>query len=79
METKNPVPEVKVHKQLNPFIGKTFKVVTYNQVNQPIDSEVVEIESQEDLKRVIESINQYNDSPDNILKDYRRYKKLITE
>ena len=30
METKNPVPEVKVHKQLNPFMGKSFKVNTYN-------------------------------------------------
>lgn len=79
METKNVVPEVKVHKQLNPFMGKTFKVVTYNQVDQPINSEVVEIESQEDLKRIIESINQFNSSPDNVLENYKRFKKLITE
>ena len=34
METKNPVPEVKVHKQLNPFMGKSFKVNTYTMTSE---------------------------------------------
>lgn len=49
METKNPVPEVKVHKQSNPFMGKSFKVNTYNDQDKVIDTEDVKIESQEEL------------------------------
>lgn len=43
METKNPVPEVKVHKQLNPFMGKSFKVNTYNDQDEVIDLSLIHI------------------------------------
>ena len=83
METKNKVPEVKVHQPLNPFMGKTFKVLTYNQVNQVIDTETVNIESQEELKTLLGEIKQYNSEYaylSNSEKKYKKlYKKLITE
>ena len=53
METKNPVPEVKVHKQSNPFMGKSFKVNTYNDQDKVIDTEDVKIESQEELNIIL--------------------------
>ena len=34
------------HKPLNPFMGKTFKILTYNQVDQVVNTETVTIESQ---------------------------------
>lgn len=76
METKNPVPEVKVHKQLNPFMGKSFKVNTYNDQDEVIDTEDVKIESQEELKTVIDEVKQYNAY---LTGSERKYKKLITE
>lgn len=82
METKNKVPEVKVHQPLNPFMGKTFKVLTYNQVNQVIDTETVNIESQEELKTLLGEIKQYNSENSEyayLSNSERKYKKLITE
>lgn len=79
METKNKVPEVKVHQQLNPFMGKTFKVLTYNQVNQVIDTETVKIESQEELKALLGEIKQYNSEYAYLSNSEKKYKKLITE
>ena len=79
METKNKVPEVKVHQQLNPFMGKTFKVLTYNQVNQVIDTETVKIESQEELKTLLVEIKQYNSEYAYLSNSEKKYKKLITE
>ena len=76
METKNKVPEVKVHQPLNPFMGKTFKVLTYNQV---IDTETVNIESQEELKTLLGEIKQYNSEYAYLSNSERKYKKLITE
>lgn len=78
METKNPVPEVKVHKQLNPF-GKSFKVNTYNDQDEVIDTEDVKIESQEELKTVIDEVKQYNIAFAYLTGSERKYKKLITE
>jgi hypothetical protein len=79
METKNKVPEVKVHQPLNPFMGKTFKVLTYNQVNQVIDTETVKIESQEELKTLLGEIKQYNSEYAYLSNSEKKYKKLITE
>ena len=76
METKNPVPEVKVHKQLNPFMGKSF---TYNDQDEVIDTEDVKIESQEELKTVIDEVKQYNIAFAYLTGSERKYKKLITE
>ena len=50
------------HKSLNPFMGKTFKILTYNQVDQVVNTETVTIESQEELKTTLDSIKQYNDA-----------------
>lgn len=79
METKNPVPEVKVHKQLNPFMGKAFKVNTYNNTDEVINTEEVKIESQEELKTVIDEVKQYNNIFAYLTGSERKYKKLITE
>ena len=79
METKNPVPEVKVPKQLNPFRGKSFKVNTYNDQDEVIDTEDVKIESQEELKTVIDEVKQYNIAFAYLTGSERKYKKLITE
>ena len=84
METKNPVPEVKVHKQLNPFMGKSFKVNTYNDQDKVIDTEDVKIESQEELKTVIDEVKQFNIAQEELVKSgYTQksilVKKLITE
>lgn len=79
METKNKVPEVKVHQPLNPFIGKTFKVNTYNDQDEVIDTEDVKIESQEELKTVIDEVKQYNIAFAYLTGSERKYKKLITE
>ena len=38
------------HGPINPFIGKTFKKVTYDKHHKEIKSEVVIIESQIELK-----------------------------
>ena len=79
METKNKVPEVKVHQPLNPFMGKTFKVLTYNDGDQVIDTETVKIESQEELKTLLGEIKQYNSKYAYLSNSERKYKKLITE
>ena len=79
METKNPVPKVKVHKQSNPFMGKSFKVNTYNDQDEVIDTEDVKIESQEELKTVIDGVKQYNIAFAYLTGSERKYKKLITE
>nr|DAW64578.1 MAG TPA: hypothetical protein [Herelleviridae sp.] len=79
METKNPVPEVRVHKQFNPFMGKAFKVNTYNDQDEVIDTEDVKIESQEELKTVIDEVKQYNIAFAYLTGSERKYKKLITE
>lgn len=79
METKNPVPEVRVHKQSNPFMGKFFKVNTYNDQDEVIDTEDVKIESQEELKTVIDEVKQYNIAFAYLTGSERKYKKLITE
>lgn len=79
METKNPVPEVRVHKQSNPFRGKSFKVNTYNDQDEVIDTEDVKIESQEELKTVIDEVKQYNIAFAYLTGSERKYRKLITE
>jgi hypothetical protein len=79
METKNKVPEVKVHQPLNPFMGKSFKVNTYNDQDEVIDTEDVKIESQEELKTVIDEVKQYNIAFAYLTGSERKYKKLITE
>lgn len=79
MKTKNKVPEVKVHQPLNPFIGKTFKVLTYNDGDQVIDTETVKIESQEELNTFLGEVIQYNSEYAYLSNSEKKYKKLITE
>lgn len=67
------------HKPLNPFMGKTFKILTYNQVDQVVNTETVTIESQEELKTTLDSIKQYNDEHAQLDGFLKLTKKLITE
>lgn len=67
------------HKPLNPFMGKTFKILTYNQVDQVVNTETVTIESQEELKTTLDSIKQYNDEHVQLEGFLKLTKKLITE
>lgn len=67
------------HGIYNPFEGKTFKVITYNQVDQAIDSEIIEISSQEQFNTVLGKIKQFNLAYAYLADNQRRYKKLITE
>lgn len=64
---------------LNPFMGKTFKILTYNQVDQIVNIETVTIESQEELKTTLDSIKQYNDAHAQLEGFLKLTKKLITE
>lgn len=64
---------------LNPFMGKTFKILTYNQVDQVVNTETVTIESQEELKTTLDSIKQYNDAHTQLEGFLKLTKKLITE
>lgn len=66
------------HKPLNPFMGKTFKILTYNQ-DQVVNTETVTIESQEELKTTLDSIKQYNDEHAQLEGFLKLTKKLITE
>lgn len=67
------------HKPLNPFMGKTFKILTYNQVDQVVNTETVTIESQEELKTTLDSIKQYNNEHAQLEGFLKLTKKLITE
>lgn len=72
------------HGPYNPFEGKSFKIMTYNQVDQVINSEVVEITSQEQFNTVLENIKQFNNAQFNNAHEslgpfLKKYKKLITE
>lgn len=67
------------HKPLKPFMGKTFKILTYNQVDQVVNTETVTIESQEELKTTLDSIKQYNDAHAQLEGFLKLTKKLITE
>lgn len=67
------------HRPLNPFMGKTFKILTYNQVDQVVNTETVIIESQEELKTTLDSIKQYNDAHAQLEGFLKLTKKLITE
>lgn len=67
------------HKPLNPFMDKTFKILTYNQVDQVVNTETVTIESQEELKTTLDSIKQYNDAHAQLEGFLKLTKKLITE
>lgn len=67
------------HKPLNPFMGKTFKILTYNQVDQVVNTETVTIESQEELNTTLDSIKQYNDEHAQLEGFLKLTKKLITE
>lgn len=71
------------HGPYNPFEGKSFKIMTYNQVDQVINSEVVEITSQEQFNTVLENIKQFNNANNNAHESLgpflKKYKKLITE
>lgn len=64
---------------LNPFMGKTFKILTYNQVDQVVNTETVTIESQEELKTTLDSIKQYNNAHAQLEGFLKLTKKLITE
>jgi len=67
------------HRPLNPFMGKTFKILTYNQVDQIVNTETVTIESQEELKTTLDSIKQYNDAHAQLEGFLKLTKKLIIE
>lgn len=70
---------LKRHKPLNPFTGKTFKLITYNQVDQAINTEELEITSQEELRTILDNLKQYNDEHAHLEGYLKRYKKLIIE
>lgn len=53
-------PKINTHLPVNPFEGKTFKVVTKDYHNRIIKEKVVEISSNFDLETVLENIKQYN-------------------
>lgn len=67
------------HRPLNPFKGKIFKILTYNQVDQVVNTETVTIESQEELKTTLDSIKQYNDAHAQLEGFLKLTKKLITD
>lgn len=69
------------HGPYNPFEGKSFKIMTYNQGDQVIiiTSEVVEITSQEQFNTVLENIKQFNNAQESLGPFLKKYKKLITE
>lgn len=69
------------HGPYNPFEGKSFKIMTYNQMGQVIviNSEVVEITSQEQFNTVLENIKQFNNAHESLGPFPKKYKKLITE
>lgn len=73
------VLKIKRVNPLNPFMGKTFKILTYNQVDQVVNTETVTIESQEELKTTLDSIKQYNDEHAQLEGFLKLTKKLITE
>lgn len=79
MKTNLSKVEIVEHKPLNPFMGKTFKILTYNQVDQVVNTETVTIESQEELKTTLDSIKQYNDEHAQLEGFLKLTKKLITE
>lgn len=54
-------PRLTAHHPINPFMGKTFKKVTYNNKGEEIASEAINIESQIELKTTLEEVKQYND------------------
>ena len=60
-------------------MGKSFKVNTYNDQDEVIDTEDVKIESREELKTVIDEVKQYNIAFAYLTGSERKYKKLITE
>lgn len=71
------------HKPINPFIGKSFKIVTYRG-EEELASEAIKIESQIDLKTILDSIKQFNNTQEELLnigysKQSLLVKKLITE
>lgn len=70
---------LKRHQPINPFIGKTFKLVTYNQVDQIINTEELSVTSQEELKTILDNLKQYNDEHAHLEGYLKRYKKLIIE
>lgn len=71
--------KITAHQPANPFAGKKFKILTYNQVDQVVNTETVTIESQEELKTTLDSIKQYNDAHAQLEGFLKLTKKLITE
>lgn len=74
---------LKTHKPINPFIGKTFKIVTY-QGERELNSREVKIESQTELKTTLEEIKRFNNAQEELLQSgYTQgrilVQKLITE
>lgn len=65
------------HGPINPFMGKTFKKVTYDKHHNEVKSEVVTIESQIELKTTLDEIKQFNSDNEN--PGNGNYQKLITE
>lgn len=78
MNNKSSKTNLVTHKPLNPFMGKTFKILTYNH-DQVVNTETVTIESQEELKTTLDSIKQYNDEHAQLEGFLKLTKKLITE
>lgn len=71
------------HQPINPFIGKSFKIVTY-QGDKELVSEAIEIESQSELKTILDGIKQFNNTQEELLKSGYSpksvlIKRLITE
>lgn len=75
--------KITTHKPINPFIGKSFKIVTYRG-EEKLASESVKIESQNELKTILDSIKQFNNAQEELISmGYRKssilQKKLVTE
>lgn len=74
--------KVTAHQPINPFIGKSFRIVTY-QGKREFASEEIKIESQTELKTILDSIKQFNNTQEELLntgysKQSILVKKLIT-
>lgn len=71
------------HGPINPFIGKKFRIATY-QGDKELASESITIESQLELKTTLDEIKQFNNAQEELLNSgYTKksilIKKLITE
>lgn len=63
----------------NWFEGKWFKIMRYNEVEEVIKCEVVEISWEEEFNRVVEKIKEFNNGDECLGGLVKKYKKVISE